>query len=129
MEDKDEVRESKGCAVALSSITIVMAICVIALCYCGYAYSGSVGAMIHEYECAAPTPKRYKVVFNGDDYAVKIIDQSSSSGEYLWVRSTGFIWTHYEPLSTFPDSCKAKAVMFEYIRQETEDKNYGKSFK
>ena len=58
----------------------------------------------------------YELVKNGKHYAI----HKKGTDEYLWVNSFGIEWMYItitEP-TLFRDSCKAKAVLQEYHRQQ-----------
>lgn len=79
-----------------------------------------------ENNCGVVVSERYKIVSNGDRYAVTV--KTYSRREFLWSRTYG-ISTAFSPWTTFPDSCTAKQYYLEYLKQERQEKQELEGFK
>lgn len=70
--------------------------------------------------CEQPLPKGFNLVYNQrtDKYTIKI------NNEYIWIRGSNRIWCdiHPYPVELFSDSCRAKHLVYDYIKSKEREK-------
>lgn len=105
-------------------IAAIVASILLFAAYVTYQYK-TFGTYLHtsDKDCTTTLPAAYKIVYSevNKDYAVTV-DKPNIGKGYVWANGSRFDW-HFDPYTTFSDSCKAKSFVLNYLRNEDLENN------